>query len=134
MNKCVKCGEFKPPMTFIAGCTYCPKCYAELTDEEAFFKEAREMAEGLTREQLIEYYMGELETCCKVEEELKVYKIALKLACDAAQFENTCDFCKYNKEVGCPCYCETDQNFNRDMAAMYFEEKAREELKSEITK
>lgn len=48
---------------------------SNLHDKEAFFKKAREMAEGLTREQLIGYYMNELETCCEVEEELKEKKI-----------------------------------------------------------
>lgn len=96
MNKCFKCGELKPPMTSIAGCTYCSMCYAELTDKEAFFKKAREMAEGLTREQLIGYYMAELETCCEVEEKLimaekaldKIADLEAKLAEKEKEIEN----------------------------------------------
>ena len=43
---------------------------SDLHNKDAFYKKAREMAEGLSKEQLIEYYMGELETCCEVEERL----------------------------------------------------------------
>ena len=71
-NKCFKCGRIKLQMTSIAGRMYCCECSSELIEKVSFFREAREMAEGLSKEQLIGYYMAELETCCECEEKLKV--------------------------------------------------------------
>ena len=61
-----------------------------------------------------------------LEAKLTLTEKALELACDTAQFEDTCDYCRYDKEVGCPCYCETDQHFSRDMAVEYFKNQAKE--------
>ena len=63
-----------------------------------------------------------------LHKDIKILQRALELACDTAQFEDTCDYCRYNKEVGCPCYCETDPHFSRDMAVSYFKDKAKEEI------
>lgn len=90
---------------------------SNLHDKEAFFKEAREMAEGLSKEQLIGYYMAELETCCEVEEELKVYKIALKLACEEIN--------RAEAKFGSAYIRATDYLVD------YFKKEAKEELKSE---
>lgn len=77
-----------------------------------------------TKEQLVIYIKG-------LHKEIKELNMALELACDTAQFEDTCDYCRYEKEVGCPCYCETEQYFNRTQAIEYFKTKAKEMVKSE---
>ena len=90
---------------------------SDLHDKEAFFKNAREIAEGLSKKQLIEYYIAELETCCEVEEELKVYKNAFKLACEEIN--------RVEAKFGSAYIRATDYLVD------YFKKEAREELKSE---
>ena len=94
---------------------------SNLHDKEAFFKEAREMAEGLTREQLIGYYMAELKTCCEVEEELKEYKTALKLASNY--------ICGTRGNL--PFYAQKNMKVDYEYFMDYFKAEAKEKLKSE---
>lgn len=60
---------------------------------------------------------------------------ALELACDTAQFEDTCDYCAYKGELeitnDCPRWCETDKKFFATQAMGYFKEQAKEMMKSE---
>lgn len=66
------------------------------------------------------------------KDQVKVLEKALMLACDTAQFEDTCVFCAYRKELEetkqCPCYCESEQNFFTTQAVYYYKNKAKEEL------
>ena len=66
---------------------------------------------------------------------IEMLEKALELACDTAQFEDTCDYCAYQGELEitkqCPCFCETDEKCFKTQAVGYFIEKAKEMMKSE---
>lgn len=67
----------------------------------------------------------------KQDHENKVLAKALELACNNSFFEDTCDYCIYCKEVGCPKYCETEQGFEVKQAMNYFKQQAEKEMKDE---
>ena len=98
---CHNCGE-----PCFAQNYYCEDCANELFEAEC----------GIN-EQLIE--------------ENKLLAKALELACNNSSFEDTCDYCSYCKEVGCPKYCETEQGFEVKQAMNYFKQQAEKELRDE---
>lgn len=81
-----------------------------------------------TKDQLVVYIKS-------LHKEIKTLNKALELACDTAQFEDTCDYCAYKGELeitnDCPRWCETDEKFFATQAMGYFKEQAKEMMKSE---
>ena len=71
----------------------------------------------------------------ELEQKLEITEKALELACDTAQFEDTCDYCAYKGELeitnDCPRWCETDEKFFATQAMGYFKAKAKEMMKGE---
>jgi hypothetical protein len=63
----------------------------------------------------------------KLAEKFVIVSKALELACKNSAFEDTCDYCEY-KSYGheCPCYCESEQDFDKTQAIRYFTNKAKE--------
>lgn len=68
-------------------------------------------------------------------DQIEVLEKALELACKNSVFEDTCEFCEYKDYLksiyGCPCYCETEQDFELEQAKNYFITKAKEMMKNE---
>jgi hypothetical protein len=67
----------------------------------------------------------------ELQHQLKVSEKALELACRTSSFEDTCDYCEYTKEVGCPCYCEAEQDFEYKQAMRYFKQLAEKEVEND---
>ena len=102
-----------------------------------FLHETRQMIENLTKEveDLKRVNMQISEQNIELRKELAITEKALELACDTAQFEDTCDYCAYKGELeitnDCPRWCETDEKFFATQAMGYFKAKAKEMMKGE---
>ena len=69
------------------------------------------MAEQCTKEQLVDLYIAEVETCVEVEEQLAITEKALELACKHLEFcpatHGECGGCLNGKNNKCSNYFKT---------------------------
>lgn len=126
-------------------CKYCP--YANLCHENAEplcaegqevwcdnveEKEYNKAIAKIVEENECPWYVAE--ELYEKDHQIAVLEKALELACKNSAFEDTCDYCEYKnyaKSGECPCYCETEQEFEYKQAIRYFKQQAEKELKDE---
>lgn len=97
--------------------------------DKEFRQYSRTMAEECTKEQLVDLYIAEVETCVEVEEQLAITEKALSLAVKTLHRSqgDYCDYCEdANKRICSPLI----SNCHRHIVN-YFKKQAKEMMKSE---